>query len=64
MYQPIGQVKTDIKLKMIQGSRLQCEVPSEGGVSPLDYLPNDKMNIINYPLSKPKERVMIGGFFM
>lgn len=30
----------------------------------MDYLSNDKMNILNYPLIKPEERAKIGGFFM
>ncbi len=30
----------------------------------MDYLSNDKLNSINYPLIKPKERATIGGFFM
>ena len=30
----------------------------------MDYLSNDKMNIINYPLIKPELQVTIGGFFM
>lgn len=30
----------------------------------MDYLSNDKMNIINYPLIKPWKQAKIGGFFM
>lgn len=30
----------------------------------MDYLSNDKMNIINYPFIKPEEQATIGGFFM
>ena len=30
----------------------------------MDYLSNDKLNSINYPLIKPACWVMIGGFFM
>ena len=30
----------------------------------MDYLSNDKLNIINYPLIKPELQVTIGGFFM
>lgn len=37
---------------------------SESSIDLLDYLSNDKMNIINYPLIKPGKQVKIGGFFM
>lgn len=30
----------------------------------MDYLSNDKMNSISYPLIKPTEQATIGGFFM
>ena len=30
----------------------------------MDYLSNDKMNSINYPLINPERQVTIGGFFM
>ena len=30
----------------------------------MDYLANDKLNIMNYPLIKSEEQVKVGGFFM
>lgn len=49
MYQPIDQVKTGIKLKML----LKAAGYDVKYIQEYLHLSNDKLNSINYPLIKP-----------